>query len=225
VRRRRLLAVLPLLAAGGCLSRLNDIDADGVSDDDDPAPFDAGRGRRTRAPSTPRATDDRSPETVQPTTDPTPKPADTDDTTTRPATPRGDALGPLDWTSDATERGRVTVDGPRSLSFSVYRCHTALARVELGDVTGDLPVAFDYRVEAEMWYESRVVAVLADGERRELGAPPAEEYGATSGRFAERVAVDGPTTLVLGLEPSDVCGNPDHGTTRLVVENLRATVG
>jgi hypothetical protein len=106
----------------------------------------------------------------------------------------------------------------------VTRCNTALARADLGAVAGDLWVAFDYRVEAEMWYEARTVAAAVDGERRDLGAPPAEEYGATTGRFVERVAVDGETTLVLGVEPSDYCGNADHGETRLAVENLRVTV-
>jgi hypothetical protein len=72
-RRRALLAALPLLAAGGCLSRLNDVDGDGVPDVDDPAPFDASRPRDGGG-TTPAAGTDRPPTarpgTAAPRTDP-----------------------------------------------------------------------------------------------------------------------------------------------------------
>lgn len=88
MRRRALLAALAAAGSGGCLSRLNDVDGDGVPDADDPAPFDASRPRDDR--TTPRADDPGSPGSDDPPTarseprDPDPSATDAPDRTDGP---------------------------------------------------------------------------------------------------------------------------------------------
>lgn len=170
-----------------------------------------------------------SPATDTPASTPTDTPDPTTATPTRTATrtsDRSSEVGIGGWDTRSSDRGDVAVVGPRSLDFHVYKCNRALATTRI-DATGTLRVAFDWTFRADGWYESSVVAVGTGDDRRPLEASSGirtEPRTETEGTYVGTASVDGPVTLVLGLEPSGHCDNPDHGDTYFSVRNLSVSL-
>lgn len=135
-----------------------------------------------------------------------------------------------DWETETTENASASVvDGSADggeLEFSVVQCNSALAEGSLGELDTELQIAFNYDVDPDEWYESRVFEVLVDGDvvydtsDDEYVSIDAEQGTVTTGSVYTSVDVDGDTTVRLGLEPSEPCANPDHGETRFTVSAL-----
>jgi predicted ribosomally synthesized peptide with SipW-like signal peptide len=123
------------------------------------------------------------------------------------------------------------LSGGGELDFRVYRCSSAQAVAPLGNLDGTLSLAFDFesRRTDEFWelpYVRVVVddAVVFDGQQALQLAPTRNDRGLFGnprvGTVDESIPVDGFVTLVFGIEPSDPCGNFDHGDTFFEVSNL-----
>jgi len=136
----------------------------------------------------------------------------------------------VDWeTETTTDATASVVNGSADggvLEFSVVQCNSATANGLLGELDTELQISFDYEVDPDQWYESRVFEVLVDdavvydSRNDDEVSIRAEQGTVTTGTVETSVDVDGATTVRLGLEPSDVCSNADHGETQFTVSAL-----
>lgn len=132
----------------------------------------------------------------------------------------------LQWETTTEGDADATVTDDGAIELRVFKCSTAEARANLTEIQGTLEMSFDYTFEAEQWWEVPVVVVSNDDEEiyRSRNDDDAgietTRAGTTSGTFQADVPVDGDVDFVVRIEPSDPCGNSDHGDTFLDVENV-----
>lgn len=136
-----------------------------------------------------------------------------------------------DWQTTTEGDADVTTDAGR-LRLRVYRCSTAEAVRDLGEHSGTLEVSFDWRNEAEGWYEyTRWQLEDGDGNAipyevvsgTDLESP--EEYDTKSGSVTVRADVDGTVRVRFWITPSRYCGNYNHYDTYLWIDNLELREG
>lgn len=213
IDRRRLLATALGVASGsaltGCVGSLTsgsdeetiqDTDGDGVIDSEDYAPRD------------PNVTDRSDVELVTETTvDP------------------GGEVTDYEWRRETSGDADAVVDGD-GVDLRVHKCSSAEGTAELGQVSGDLTLSFDYMTRAEQWNEVPFVRVRVDGERAyasgddEESGIEIEEYSRTSESFERTVSVDGDTEVVFGIEESSYCNNGDHENTYFEIDGVSFSV-
>lgn len=135
-----------------------------------------------------------------------------------------------DWEMSVDGDGTATLESDgledAEIELRVNRCSTATAVASLGDVSGELRVAFDWETEADGWWERPFFAVRSDDETvldnrdDDEVSIDIEERAERSGTVETTVAVEDETEVRFGIEPSDHCGNPDHGNTYFTISDL-----
>lgn len=143
------------------------------------------------------------------------------------------------WQQSTKSDASVEVLGPSEIDLRVYRCANASAtrQYELGggevtissdyEVEAEVTISFDYEVEAEGGSEVPYIRVRQDNEithRSDSGEvfPQIKptQYSTTTGSFAQTISVSRPFEIVVGIKPSQTCGNSDHANTYFKVDNI-----
>lgn len=131
-----------------------------------------------------------------------------------------------EWQTSTTSNASVRLDGAR-MRLRVYKCNTAIAERNLGELEGTLTVSFDWENHADNWWESTGWQLL-NGDGNEIDYEVVEgtdirSPGRASGRSGSVTAeatVDGPITLRFRVRPSSHCSNSDHANTYLWIDNV-----
>ena len=141
----------------------------------------------------------------------------------------GASITEWDTTTDGDADARAL--DTETLELRVFKCSTAVASTNLGEIRGEIEISFDYELTAQQWFEQGMFVVVEDGSETyrsfESGANTLIEHtrGETErGSVSETVAVDGDVDLDFRIEPSPHCRAGDHGETALRVENVDVTV-
>lgn len=131
------------------------------------------------------------------------------------------------------------------LDLQVYKTSWAAVKKDLGNISGNLKISFDWAITAEGWWEGVGLGVVTNGTPNfnlskcklsqnngacgtviaspNEGGLPVQAFQKTTGQFEKNISVNGYTTLVFFITPSDHSENSDHGRTALSVTNFRIT--
>lgn len=131
-----------------------------------------------------------------------------------------------EWDISTTSNADATVDNGR-MRLRVYKCNSAIAERDLGDLSGTLTVSFDWENYSEWWYEMTDWHLLdGDGDPIEYEVVSGDDLvspgyrGNRRGSVTVEAAVDGPVTLQFEVTPSSYCRNGDHADTYLWIDNV-----
>jgi hypothetical protein len=142
-------------------------------------------------------------------------------------------------TTDDADAEVLTDDlsGDGELRFRVFKCNTARAEIDLGNLDTVLSVSFDYesRRTGEFW-EIPFARVFVDDEVAfdatagdQTLAPnlnrgidgDSDSVPPRTGQVDQSIEVNGAVRVEFGVEPSPFCANFDHEDTLLRISNLR----
>jgi len=142
----------------------------------------------------------------------------------------GERIELPDWETTTSGDADATVVGTDALDLRVFKCSRATARTSLGEIEGEIQLAFDWTVDAEQWHERPLVLVYEDGERifrsnesTQVGFRR-EAYTVTNGTARATVPVDGTVSLAVRVVPSGFCERYDHANTFFRIRNLTVKV-
>ncbi|WP_338728657.1 hypothetical protein [Haladaptatus sp. DJG-WS-42] len=133
-------------------------------------------------------------------------------------------ISPENWEISTEGDARVNVGDDSTLELTVHKCSRATASQRIPAPGDSVTVAFDYTVRAEGWYEIPDFIVAQESELLYFARSDIEKaaYEETTGHIEQTVSVDPEKEVLIAalIEPSDVCGNGDHGDTEFIIENL-----
>jgi len=124
-----------------------------------------------------------------------------------------------DWTMNANGNADAIADNGR-MRLRVYKCSNVNVYKDLGFVSGEITVDFDFETRADGWHEIPDWKLIIDGVPMEGPYLPIPAYSGTTGHVTKTVTVNGNTQLAFLAYPSSYCGNGDHGNTYLWVDNV-----
>lgn len=126
-----------------------------------------------------------------------------------------------DWTQTVNNNAGAIADNGR-MRLQVYRCSDVDIYKDLGFISGEITVDFDWQTQAQGWYELPGWKLIVDVD----GAPvvdegiPVVQYGVYSGHVTRKVNVSGDARIAYRIYQSSWCWNYDHSNTYLWVDNV-----
>ncbi len=125
-----------------------------------------------------------------------------------------------DWVKNTNGNADVTADSGR-MRLRVYKCSDADAYKDLGFVSGEITVDFDWATSGDGWYEYPGWKLIVDGVIVvDDNVPVTQWYGTNSGHITKRANVIGNVQLAYRLRQSQYCSYGDHGNTYYWVDNV-----
>ena len=125
-----------------------------------------------------------------------------------------------DWTKSTNGNADVIADSGR-MRLRVYKCSDADAYKDLGFVSGEITVDFDWATSGDGWYEYPGWKLIVDGVTVvDDNVPVTQWYGTNSGHITKTVNVIGSVQLAYRLRQSQYCSYGDHGNTYYWVDNV-----
>ena len=124
-----------------------------------------------------------------------------------------------DWTKNAIGNADVIANDGR-MRLNVYKCSDIEVSKDIGFVSGDITVDFDWESHAEGWWEGIAWKLFVDDVEVVYEGIPIRQYGGYSGHKTKTLNVNGDVRLVFLEARSSYCRNGDHHNTYLWVDNL-----
>lgn len=124
-----------------------------------------------------------------------------------------------DWTKTVNVNSSAIADNGR-MRLQVYKCSDVDVLKDLGFISGETIVDFDWQTQAEGWWENTGWKLIVDGIEVVNEGIPIKEYGGYSGHMTKTVNANGNAQLLFGVNAGKYCGNGDHSNTYLWVDNV-----
>lgn len=124
-----------------------------------------------------------------------------------------------DWTKTVNGNAGAIADNGR-MRLQVYKCSDVDIYKDLGFISGEITVDFDWQTQAEGWWEVTGWKLLVDGAPVVDEGIPVRQYGGYTGHVARKLNVSGDVRLVYRIYQSSWCWNYDHYNTYLWVDNV-----
>lgn len=124
-----------------------------------------------------------------------------------------------DWIQNANGDSGATADNGR-MRLRVWKCFAVNVYKDLGFVSGQVTIDFDWQSQSEGWWENIGWKIVVDGVEVLNEGLPIRQYGGYSGHTTKTVNVNGNARLLFWEEGGRWCGNGDHYNTYLWVDNV-----
>jgi hypothetical protein len=124
-----------------------------------------------------------------------------------------------DWTKTINNNAGAIADNGR-MRLQVYKCSDVDVYKDLGFISGEITVDFDWQTQAEGWWEVTGWKLIVDGALVVDEGIPVRQYGGYAGHVTRKVNVSGDVRLVYRIYQSSWCWNYDHYNTYLWVDNV-----
>lgn len=106
------------------------------------------------------------------------------------------------------------------MQLRVYKCSDVEVYKDLGFISGEISINFDWETLAEGWWEVTGWKLLVNGKSVVDEGIPVFEYRSSAGHITKNVTVNGNVQLVYRIYRSSYCANGDHYNTFMWVDNV-----
>lgn len=106
------------------------------------------------------------------------------------------------------------------MQLRVYKCSDLDVYKDLGFISGEISIDFDWETLAEGWWEGAGWKLMVNGEAVVDEGIPVTEYGVNAGHVTKNVKVSGNVQLMYRIYQSSHCRNGDHFNTFMWVDNV-----
>lgn len=114
----------------------------------------------------------------------------------------------------------VSIPPDGRMQLRVYKCSDVEVYKDLGFISGETSIDFDWETLSEGWWEVAGWKLSVDGKPVVDEGIPVFEYRSSAGHITKNVTVNGNVQLVYRIYRSSYCTNGDHYNTFMWVDNV-----